>query len=103
MKYTLVFHPDVEGDVILAYNWYETKSTGLGEELLRIFYGYVGELSRAPLSWQKVEGECRRRLLRRFPYAIYYLIRDQQVIIIGLFHTARDPGTIRKKVTQRSK
>ena len=102
MKYTLVFHPDVEEDVLLSYNWYETKSTGLGEELLRIFYGHASELSKTPLSWQKVEGECRRRLLRRFPFAIYYLIREQQVIVIGLFHTARDPGTIRKIVNRRS-
>jgi toxin ParE1/3/4 len=102
MKYTLIFHPEVEGDVLLAYNWYETKANGLGEELLRIFYVYVGELTRTPFSWLKVEDECRRRLLRRFPYAIYYIVRNQQVIVIGLFHAARDPGTIKKIVKNRS-
>nr|MDO8088143.1 hypothetical protein [Candidatus Sigynarchaeum springense] len=102
MKYIVVFHPDVENDLLLAYDWYETKVTGLGEELLRIFYAYTDDIVRSPFTWQKVEGECRRRLLRRFPYAIYFIVRNQQVIVIGLFHTARDPSTIKKIVGERS-
>lgn len=44
-----------------------------------------------------------RRLLRRFPYAIYYKTEDNQIIVFGLFHCARDPRTIRTQLQNRDK
>ncbi|MHA1682326.1 MAG: type II toxin-antitoxin system RelE/ParE family toxin [Promethearchaeota archaeon] len=102
MNYTLVIHPEVGNDALLAYNWYEAKSLGLGEEFLRVFYSCISEIENQPLIFQKVEGECRRNLLRRFPYCVYYIIKKDQVIILGLFHSARDPRKITKFLKQRT-
>jgi toxin ParE1/3/4 len=101
MTYTLRFLPEVEQDAIGGYIWYESKSPGLGEEFLRIFYACAGDIPNNPLLYPKVHGEFRRRLLRRFPYAIYFVIKDDQVIVFGLFHCARDPRTIRMKLRDR--
>jgi hypothetical protein len=30
-------------------------------------------------------------LVRRFPYDIYYRITERQLVVVLLFHTARDP------------
>jgi len=103
MTYTLHFLPEVEEDVISGYIWYESKSPGLGEEFLRIFYACAGEIPKNPLLYPKVHGEFRRRLLRRFPYAIYLVIKDDQIIVFGIFHCARDPRTIRIKLRNRDK
>jgi len=103
MTYTLHFLPEVEEDVISGYIWYESKSPGLGEEFLRIFYACAGEIPKNPLLYPKVHGEFRRRLLRRFPYAIYFVIKDDQIIVFGIFHCARDPRTIRIKLRNRDK
>ena len=91
MTYPLHFFSEVEADVFSAYVWYEAKSPGLGEEFLRIFYACVKEIPENPLLYPKVCREFRRRLLRRFPYAIYFMIKDNQIIMSGLFHCARDP------------
>lgn len=45
----LRFLPEVEEDAFTSYVWYETKSSGLGEDLLRMFYARAGEISRNPL------------------------------------------------------
>ena len=103
MTYTLRFLPDVEEDAIGGYAWYEAKSPGLGEEFLRVFYACTSEIPRNPLLYPKVYSEFRRRLLRRFPYAIYFMIKEDQVVVIGLFHCARDPRTVRKKLQDREK
>jgi toxin ParE1/3/4 len=103
MTYTLRFLPEVEEDVIGGYIWYESKSPGLGEEFLRLFYACAGEIPKNPLLYPKVYGEFRRRLLRRFPYAIYFVIKDDQVIVFGLFHCARDPRAIRIKLRNQEK
>ena len=38
-----------------------------------------------------VHEEYRRALIRRFPYAVFYAVTEAEVIIYGVFHTARDP------------
>jgi hypothetical protein len=95
MTYDLRFLPEIEEDVIGSYLWYEAKSSGLGEDFLRVFYACAGEIPRNPLLYPKIYREFRRRLLRRFPYAIYYMIEDNNIIVFGLFHCARDPYSIR--------
>ena len=46
MNYSVKFRPEVEDDALSAYHWCEDKSTGLGEEFLRIFYANALELVR---------------------------------------------------------
>ena len=101
MTYTLRFLPEVEDDAITAYAWYEKKSAGLGEDFLRVFYALTAEIQREPLICPKVYKEFRRRLLRRFPYAIYYKVQENEVIVWSLFHCARDPKTIRNQLGER--
>jgi len=103
MTYTLRFLPDVEEESIGGYAWYEDKSLGLGEEFLRVFYACASEIPRNPLLYPKVYSEFRRRLLRRFPYAIYFTIKEDRVVVIGLFHCARDPRTVRRKLKDRER
>jgi plasmid stabilization system protein ParE len=101
MTYTLRFLTEVEDDAIGGYSWYETKSPGLSEEFLRMFYACVGDIPRNPLLYQNVHNEFRRCLLRRFPYAIYFTISKDQIIVTGLFHCARDPRAVESKLRNR--
>ena len=101
MTYELRFLPEVEEDVIAGYLWYEGKSSGLGEDFLRVFYACANEITRNPLLYPKRYNEFRRRLFRRFPYAIYYMIEDNKIIVFGLFHCARDPLSINLKLQDR--
>lgn len=101
MTYSLRFLREVEEDLIAAYVWYETKTAGLGEEFLSMFYACCGEIPRNPLLYPKVYREFRRRLLRRFPYAIYFRLQGNEIVVFGVFHCARDPRTIRVSLRGR--
>lgn len=94
MSYTLRFLPEVEEDVIAAIGWYEGKADGLGAEFLRGFYAHTALLQRTPLVFPKVHQDFRRGLLRRFPYASYYRVDGDFVIVYGAFHCARDPSGV---------
>jgi len=96
MNYTIKFLPSVENDALNAHFWYEKKSKGLGEEFLRVFYANANELTRNPLIYRRIYKNFRRRLLRRFPYAIYFLVNNEEIVVHALFHTARDPKWIKK-------
>ena len=101
MTYALRFLPEVEEDALSGCAWYEDKAPGLGEELLRVFYACAGEIPRHPLLYRKVYRDFRRCLVRRFPYAIYFRMEENQIIVFGLFHCARDPRTIRAELRDR--
>ena len=101
MTYDLRFLPEVEEDVISGYAWYEEKAPGLGDEFLRTFYACLDEIRRNPLISATVYHEIRRRLLRRFPYAIYFRIQGAETIVFGFFHCARDPRTIESTLLER--
>ncbi|MEW6348207.1 MAG: type II toxin-antitoxin system RelE/ParE family toxin [Thermodesulfobacteriota bacterium] len=101
MTYALRFLPPVEEDVFSAYAWYETRAPGLGDELLRMFYACVGAITRNPLVSASVGHEFRRRLLRRFPYAVFFRVQGNEIIVFGFFHSARDPWAIQSNLIQR--
>ncbi|MBF0507000.1 MAG: type II toxin-antitoxin system RelE/ParE family toxin [Nitrospirae bacterium] len=101
MTYTLQFLSEIEEDAISGYMWYEAKSTGLGEDFLRMFYASANEIAWNPLLHPKVYQDFRRRLLRRFPYAIYFTVEDDRIIIFGLFHCARNPHVVNAMLQNR--
>jgi len=100
--HSLRFIPEIEEDAIVGYTWYEEKAAGLGEEFLRVFYACAEEISRNPSIYPKVYKEFRRCLLRRFPYAIYFMITEKETMVFGLFHCARDPRTVTSKLNGRT-
>jgi toxin ParE1/3/4 len=51
----------------------------------------MAEIARAPLTLPQVRGEARRRVVRRFPNAVIYLVKPQPIEVLAVFHTSRDP------------
>jgi toxin ParE1/3/4 len=39
-----------------------------------------------------VYGDVRRAVVTRFPYVVLYREESEEVIVISVFHTARDPS-----------
>ena len=101
MRYLLSSLSEVEEDAVSAYIWYEEKSKGLGEEFLRAFYASAAEISRTPNLYPKIYKNFHRKLLKRFPYAVYFLIESGAVIVYGLFHCARNPYLIQENIDNR--
>lgn len=91
MTHSLRFLPEVTEDLLAAFEWYEAQAESLGEEFLRMFYACAGEIPENPLRYPTIHREYRRRLMRRFPYAIYFTVRGTEIVTLGVFHCARDP------------
>ena len=50
------------------------------------------EIIEHPESGPVTLGSIRRRLVRRFPYAILYTIEADHILIIAVMHGHREPG-----------
>jgi len=103
MTYALRFLPEVAGDAIAASGWYEDKSPDLGNDFLREFYSAAERIQQNPLFYRTVHTGTRRCLLDRFPYSIYFTIEGETVLVVGLFHCARDPRYISGELRNRDR
>lgn len=101
MTYALRFVPEVEDDAVAAYVWYERKAAGLGRDFLRRLYACAGDIAERPFPYRKVHREFRRRLLDRFPFAVYFSMEGDHVVVFGVFHCARAPRAIRGALGDR--
>ena len=99
--YTLSFHPDIQGDLQEIYSWYEKKMFGLGEDFLQVFYSSIKVIIENPLKYPKIYRNYHRYLLQKFPYALYYIIENNLIIVMGVFHHSRDPRMIKSELRNR--
>lgn len=73
--------------------YYETKRAGLGQAYEDRFEETVLLIIKVPHA-QVLYDNVRARLMRQFPYKVFYLVDEaQQVItILAVLHNARDPA-----------
>ena len=88
----ILVRPEAEAEVHQAFEWYEEQSKGLGLEFLRAIEACLSGVTRSPLAYQVVKvPNIRRAVVRRFPYALFYLVDDDAIVVIAVFNIKRRP------------
>ncbi len=88
---------EAEDDVAKAVAWHEKKSTGLGTSLLTEIRRALERLSDYPESFPEMRLGVRRSPVRRFPYGVFYRVRNSTVEVVGIFHNHRSPKIWQKR------
>ena len=91
MTYRILVRPEAAREVQAAFDWYEEKSEGLGLEFLRAADACLAGIKRNPLASPEVHQQVHRALLRRFPYTLFYIIKEESIIVLACFHAKRSP------------
>ncbi len=97
MSRLLVVNPKAEADLAEAKAWYNGERDGLGEEFLDCVDEAFGQIRTLPNASRKVYLDLRRKLVRRFPYAVFYRIDDDQITVVAVYHCKRDPRGWQKR------
>ncbi len=84
--------PAAVAELTAAWRWYEGQREGLGDEFRACVDAAMAEIARTPLAWPCIRGDARRRIVRRFPYAVIYLAEPEHVEVLAVFHSSRDPS-----------
>jgi plasmid stabilization system protein ParE len=90
---TVVRSREAERDVEEAAFWCEQQREGLGVEFVLELDAALERVETAPRQFPEIEHRVRRALLRRFPYAVYFVLDEQSVGVFAVLHQSRDPGT----------
>lgn len=76
-----------------ARAWYDRRRAGLGNDLEAEVERAVGRIITHPTSRPVFRDPYRRVQLRRFPFALYYHITDDTLILVlAVAHARRRPG-----------
>ena len=95
----IIVRPEAEAEVQQAFDWYEEQSEGLGLEFLRAIEACLSGVTRNPFAYTVAKGlNVRRALVRRFPYALFYLVDDDAIVVIAVFNIKRQPIDWTKRV-----
>lgn len=76
-------------EVAVAAKWYETEREGLGVQFLDALDSALQRISSAPHAGQVTHGRIRRAHMRRFPYAIFYLVEGEKITVLAVVHSRR--------------
>ena len=92
MNYKLIVRSEAEVELEDAFIWYEQQVPGLGSQFLFAVDAVIHSIHRNPLQYPVVHKDIRRALTRRFPYQIFFIINDTQIVVIAIFHGMRHPA-----------
>ncbi|MDA2924811.1 type II toxin-antitoxin system RelE/ParE family toxin [Acidobacteria bacterium AH-259-L09] len=91
MTRTASFHRLAERELNEAAQYYDSESPGLGAAFLNEIERCVGRILEHPEAGLILVGNVRRRLARRFPYAVLYSIKPGGVRILAVMNLKRRP------------
>ncbi|TMU56684.1 type II toxin-antitoxin system RelE/ParE family toxin [Flagellimonas algicola] len=93
MVYAIKLILDAHKDFKSAQNWYASISEELGNRFRQSVQEKVNLIAQNPYQFQKRHKELRMALVKRFPYAIYFITGTDQkrIVILAILHTKRNP------------
>jgi toxin ParE2 len=72
--------------------YYNQEARGLGETFLTEVLKAVNRIGKFPEAWHPYSKRTRRCQIRRFPYAVVYQIREDEILVVAVAHLHRTPG-----------
>ena len=86
------FHRLAEYELNEAAKYYDLEDPGLGAAFLVEINRCLQAIQAAPEAGTILRGTARRRLLRRFPYALLYKIKPNGIRILAVMNLRRRPN-----------
>lgn len=89
---TLRFRAQAADDLRDARAWYEERRAGLGDEFMEAIARVLERVDRTPEQFPILHRTVQRALVRRFPYAIFFVQDDDDRVVLAVLHQAVDPA-----------
>jgi toxin ParE1/3/4 len=96
----VVLSPAARSEFSEAVEWYENQRDGLGLEFQEAVDRVFVSISNNPSIHARVLRQCRRAVLKKFPYCVYYQETSASVLVIAVFHSSRNPTIWQRRVSQ---
>ena len=91
MSRRLIIRDEAEADITDAALWYDEQESGLGLELTIEVRNAIRRAVENPLIYLQLrkQPEVRRVLAWRFPYRVFFIVREDAIVVFAVLHAAR--------------
>lgn len=97
MTKNVAFLSEATEELQNAYSYYRQFGASVADAFLKEIDQGLALIQESPTRWPRYTATTQRFLLRRFPYSIVYLPREQTIYIIAVAHHKRRPGYWKKR------
>ena len=98
MKYCVIVSPEAENDLKEIFSWYEDNRIGLGYDFLLQVDAGINFVKRNPEIYAIEYKGTRKHLIKRFPYKIIYLVKEEEIIVLAVLHGKRSFELLKNRV-----
>lgn len=88
----LIIRKEAEQDIQSAFEWYQQRQASLGQSFLSEIEAKLDAIENRPALYGDIGLGVRRAICHRFPYYIYFIDNEAQIIVIGVLHQRRHPA-----------
>jgi len=92
MTQELIVRRRAEVQAYHARDWYDSQLDGLGHRFVEELDRAIQHTHQNPQQYQVVHRDIRRVLLRRFPYAVFFIAEPARVVVLAILHQYEDPA-----------
>ena len=92
------FTPDADAELAEARQWYAHQRADLDIEFMERIDDALSRIVHNPQMYPIVHRTLRRAVVRRFPFAVFYEVTADEIQVIAVFHSRRDPEIWKSRV-----
>ncbi len=98
MAFNIVIKPIAifDNDEIISY--YRKESGELANRYYQHFLAALKKIRETPLAYSYVKNPVRKHNINKFPYKIYYLVEEENIIVLGIAHEKRSIAFVRRRL-----
>ncbi len=93
----VAFREVAEAELEAASDVYSALNPELGRRFLAEVDLAVSLAAENPKAYAIVDADIRHVRLRRFPHALYFRVVRDVLVVLALFHPARDPSRLLRR------
>lgn len=90
MTQKIIVQPEAIKEANDAFNWYEDRQPGLGDEFYRELDRCFEFVQEHPDFHRVFYRTIRKRKLGRFPYLVFFRADAGEINVVAIFHASRD-------------
>ena len=96
-------HPLAKGDIESNARWYEDRRPGLGDEFLDEVHHVFEAIRENPFRFGIRFNQWRRANLKRFPFAVFFQVIKNEVVVFAVLYSRREHETILEQRVPKEK
>lgn len=92
------FTPEADAELTEAREWYSHQRKDLDLEFMQCIDNVLSKVAANPHVFPVVYRALRRAVVHRFPFAVFYELMSDEIQVIAVFHSRRDPELWKSRV-----